>query len=154
MPNNVYNFRQTKLADPKRLKMIAGEKTQARRLALLCWLSRSLRSYWLCGCPSLAETIYRRDRTGVRFGFYFGAGHRRRYHRPGTPKPETGLYATQNATKAKLQNGGFANWSAAAARYFSKLHAHVSRGRKAPMRAISGVAAERSKSTAWMWARH
>lgn len=50
-----------------------------------------------------------------------------------------------------LQNGDFANWSAAVARHFSKLHALVSLGRKAPMRAISGVAAERSKSTAWMW---
>jgi hypothetical protein len=30
-------------------------------------------------------------------------------------------YATQSATKAKLQSGGFTNWSAAVAPHFSKL---------------------------------
>jgi len=70
------------------------------------------------------------------------------------PETGTGRYATQSAIKAKLQSAVSANWSAAAARHFSKLHALASRRRKAPMLAISGVAAERFKSTAWMWARH
>jgi hypothetical protein len=61
------------------------------------------------------------------------------------PKPETGLCAMQSGKKAKQRSGGFANWLAAVVLHFSKSHVLVSRGAKVPMRAISGVDAERSK---------
>jgi len=51
----------------------------------------------------LAEAIYHRDRTGVRFGFHFGAGHRWGYHQPGPWSAERSasrLQRTRNRDRA------------------------------------------------------
>jgi hypothetical protein len=50
----------------------------------------------------------------------------------------------------KPPNGGFANWSAAADRNFSKSPTLVPWGRKALLHATSAAAAERFESMAWM----
>ena len=51
---------------------------------------------------------------------------------------DTARLEAASTTKAKLQNGDIANWSAAAGRNFGRSHALASRGRKARTRAVSG----------------